>query len=155
MLTALIICMKVLIAGLYGYVIFTIIQAKSADRTIEIRLDLLSDIEVCFVTGLSLVSVFSRISDSTLVFTACLCAIALILAFFQSRRLIFAGNEKVYLRNKVCDQKKLISIQPEKLVFLKIQMKSRDERIYFPLTDHNALQKIQDNLKRKNRKKSH
>ena len=154
MLAVVIICLKILIVALYGYVLYTILQAKKEDCTIRIRLDLLSDIEVCFVAGLALVSIFSKISDATLVFTACLCSVTAILAFFQSRRLILSGEEKVYLRNRTFDQKKIVFIRPEKLVFLKICMKNRSENIYFPLTDHSALQKLQDHVYRKGRKKS-
>ena len=155
MLSAIIVCLKILIILLYGYVFYTLMQAKKEDCTIRIRLDLLSDIEVCFVAGLSLVSIFSKISDTALNFTACLCGLSAILAFFQSRRLILAGEEKVYLRNRTYDQKKVISIRPEKLVFLRVNMKNRSENIYFPLTDHSALQKVQNHINMRGRKKSH
>ena len=137
-----IIAFKIIIVLSYGHIVFKLYKAKSKDNSIKFEFDLLSSLELCVSTALSLISLLSVIKPSTYVFTIVICIIAVILVVCQSFRIILVGNNYSFIRCKLVNNKHIVKLSAEKMFFLSIKTKSNEQLIYVPLTSNNRLKKL-------------
>ena len=142
---------KVMILAIYGYAIKMMVDFRKKDPVAKFEFDLLSRLEIAVVIGMALASLVSVINPKTYVFTAGLCLLTLLLAYFQSRRIILAGNRYVLLKGKTIALKNIKQLRTG-MFTLKVALKDQEKElsIYVPLTSNRVLrEQVEAKIKKK------
>lgn len=142
---------KAILIIVYGLTIKKMMDFKHNDTSVKFDFDFLSRLEIAAGIGLALVSLVSVIDPRTYAFTAGLCALSIILAFIQSRRIILAGDHNVLIKGKSYPLEQLKGLRTG-MFTLKVAMKSMDKElsIYVPLTSNSVLrEKVEARIRKK------
>lgn len=144
----LIIGLKIALAASWCMTIKDVVKLYRADTGVKLKFDWLSYMNISGTVGLSLVSMFAVIHESTYVFTACLCAAAIVMVWFLKSRLMIAGDHKALLGSKLIDQADIRKVYT-KFMSLYIETKKETIRLYAPVTERSVSMQLYNAGKRR------
>lgn len=144
----LIIGLKIILVLSWCLTILGVMNLYRADTGVRMRFDWMSYLNISGTIGLTLVSLFAVINETTYVFTACLLAVTIGMVWFLKIRLMIAGDNKALLGRKMINLSDIRRVYA-KFMTLYVETKGGMIKMYAPVTERSVTMKLYNAGKRK------
>lgn len=137
-----IITIKILACILMAVRVYSFIKIKLEDKSVNYRFELMSLIEHAAGYGVFLVSVLSVINENTYIFTLGLNIVNLLIVYSHNSRIVVAGDNKILLKLKIYDKKKIRGINASSFALHVIEKNGNEIKVIAPLTHNESFNNL-------------
>ena len=142
MIPALIIFLKALSAILLLYRLYILLRFYKSDKNVRFSLDIPSMIEVDGTLAISFLVLLMRIDEKAYFFSCLLGILAVGMNLLQSRRVIFAGENRILIGNRDFDLSQIKGMNASRFS-LNVYIKGGEKiRIIVPLSTNETIRRM-------------